>query len=79
MTFKFCSLFSKGLFNDVALDGEGGVCMCVCLCACVSVRESKAKRQRGCVHREVREKEEGCESMINAVLPLYVSEERGRR
>lgn len=31
------------------------------------------------MHREVREKEEGCESMINAVLPLYVSEERGRR
>lgn len=78
MTFKFCSLFSKGLFNDVAHDGEGCVCMCVFLCACVFVRE-RSKKKRGCVHREVREKEEGCESMINAVLPLYVSEERGRR
>lgn len=28
------------------------------------------------VWREVRVKEEGCESMINAALPLYVSERR---
>ncbi len=29
-----------------------------------------------CVWREVRVEEEGCESMINAALPLYVSERR---
>ena len=29
-----------------------------------------------CVWREVRAKEEGCESVINAALPLYVWERR---
>lgn len=48
MTFKFCSLFSKGLFNDVAHDGEGCVCMCVFLCACVLVREQSKKTEGVC-------------------------------
>lgn len=75
---NFAVCFRK-VFLTMLHTMEKGVCACVCSCARAFLWGSEAKRQRGCVHREVREKEEGCESMINAVLPLYVSEERGRR
>lgn len=46
----------------------------------VSERNRKAERCVSArVWRVVRVKEEGCESMINAALPLYVSERREDR